>query len=174
MGTTSSLINATTANIPSVQGRVDTTLVQFGLTAKPMPKLSLVANLRYQNVKDKTPQYGVVRSTNNGANLTMNTTPYSYKTTTSKLEGTYRLPENYSLIAGAEHKAQTRSVFTSIGGTAYNPFVPMRDSNKELTYQLQLRKSLSETLNGSLAYFQGSRTGSDYQVSTRAQTDIVS
>lgn len=174
LATTSSLINATTANIPSVQGRIDTTLIQFGLTARPMPKLSLVANLRYQDVKDKTPQYGVVRSTNNAANLTMNTTPYSYKTTTGKLEGTYRLPENYSVTAGADYRAQTRSVFTSIEGVAYNPYVPMRDRNKELTYQLQLRKSLSETLNGSLAYLQATRTGSDYQASTRAQTDLVS
>lgn len=174
LATTSSLINATTANIPSVQGRVDTTLVQFGLTARPMPKLSMVASLRYQDVKDKTPQYTVVRSTNNGANLNMNTTPYSYRTTTGKLEGTYRLPENYSLIAGAEYRAQTRSVFTTMGAAAYNPYVPMRDRNKELTYQLQLRKSLSETLNGSLAYLQATRTGSNYQASTQNQTNLVS
>jgi MtrB/PioB family decaheme-associated outer membrane protein len=174
LATTSSLINATTANIPNIQGRVDTTLVQFGLTARPMPKLSLVANLRYQDVKDKTPQYTVVRSTNNAANLNMNTTPYSYKTTTGKLEATYRLPENYSLVAGAEYKAQTRSVFTTMGAAAYNPYVPMRERNKELTYQMQVRKSLSETLNGSLAYLQGTRTGSDYQASTQAQTNLVS
>lgn len=161
--------------VPSLKGRVDTTLVQFGLTAKPIPKLSLVANLRYNDSKDKTPQYGIVPRTDNPAlNLaSLNTTPLSYKTTSGKLEGTYMLPEGYSATAGVDVSKQDRTVWTSIAGVAYNPYVPSRNKLQETTYRLQLRKSLSDTLNGSLAYLQGERKGSGFQASTQVGTAMV-
>lgn len=172
---TASIINATYANIPNLQGRVDTTLMQLGLTAKPMSKLSLVANLGFNHVEDKTPVYGVVRSTDNTANLTINSTPLSYKTVTGKLEGTYILPLGYSATAGIDDRQQDRTVITAIGGVAYAPYVPSRDKVIETTYRVQLRKSLAETLNGSLAYLQSIRRGSDYQlVPARVGTSTVS
>ena len=37
-------------------GKIDTHLLQLGLTTHPMQKLSVLANLRYEDRKDKTPQ----------------------------------------------------------------------------------------------------------------------
>jgi hypothetical protein len=152
---TASISNATNGNVPSLQGVVDTKLVQFGLSAKPMRKLNLVASLRYHDVKDKTPQYTSVRSTDNTANIALNTTPYSYKTTSGKLEGTYDLSQGYSATAGIDYDKRDRSVFR-----LYQPFVPVRATTDETTYRLQLRKNLSDTLNGSLAYLYSDRYGS--------------
>ena len=162
------------ANIPSLQGRVDTTLVQLGLSAKPLSKLSVTANFRYNDVKDKTPQYGTVRSTNNLADVVVKSAQYSYRTTAGKLEGTYNLGDGYAAMAGVDYLKQNRTVFTTIGGTAHDPFVPVRAETDELTYTLQLRKSLSETLNGSLGYSYGDRKGSGYQSSTLTGTAFVS
>lgn len=39
----------------SLDGRVDTTLIELGLTSKPIDKLSMIANVRYQDRDDKTP-----------------------------------------------------------------------------------------------------------------------
>lgn len=160
---TSQISSNSYANIPSLQGKVDTTLVQVGLSTRPLSRLSVTANFRYNDVKDKTPQYASVTRTDNGGTLAINSTPYSYKTTSAKLEGTYNLGNGYAAMAGIDYLKQNRSVFTVIGGAAYNPYVPMRAETDELTYTLQLRKSLSETLNGSVSYAYGDKSGSDYQ-----------
>lgn len=122
------------AGSPSnLNGRVDTTLIEAGLTSRPLPKLSLLANLRYHDVKDKTP---VAEYVTGGYN-----TPHSFTKKSGRLEANYRLPEGMSLIGGVETNSQDRSVPTL--GTLY---VPFRISLDETTYRLQLRRSLSETV----------------------------
>ncbi|MBT9613121.1 MAG: MtrB/PioB family decaheme-associated outer membrane protein [Burkholderiales bacterium] len=165
---TASISSLSYANIPSLRGEVNTKLVQLGLSSRPMPKLSLVANLRYHDVQDKTPQYtSVANTTGAGANVTVNTTPYSYKTTSGKVEGAYDLSQGYSVIAGIDYSEQDRTVYTDFGGTAYQAYVPYRSKLDEASYRIQLRKSLSETLNGSLAYLYSDRGGSDMTTSTQ-------
>lgn len=138
----------------SLNGRVDTTLVEVGLTSRPMPKLSLTANLRYNDVKDKTP---VAQYISTG----VYSTPHSITTKSGKLEGTYRLPEGFSLTGGVDYKDQNRSAPTL--GTIY---VPFRTAIEETTYRMQLRRGLSETLNGSLSYLHSARDGSSYVPAT--------
>ncbi len=135
-------------------GRIDTTLLEAGLTAKPLPKLSIVANLRYRDFADKTPLQGIVFT---GSTPTVYNTPFSYTNKTGKLEATYRLPQSYSLLGGIEYKGQDRQV--PIVGTTW---VPFRQKLDESTYRVQLRKSMSETVNGSLAYVHSKRDGSSY------------
>ncbi|MCK9284226.1 MAG: MtrB/PioB family decaheme-associated outer membrane protein [Rhodocyclaceae bacterium] len=151
----------------SLDGKINTTLVEAGLTAQPLPKLSLVGNLRYHDVDDKTPLAGYIGS---NATLvpTVYNTPHSIKTKAAKLEATYRLPEDFSLIGGVEYKTQDRSAPTV--GTLYVPFV--RDLD-ESTYRLQLRRSLSETANGSLAYLHSKRDASDYVLTNDAEEDAI-
>ncbi len=43
------------AGVSSLGGVMDTNLAQFGLTARPMPGLTLLANVRYEDKNDKTP-----------------------------------------------------------------------------------------------------------------------
>lgn len=162
------------ANIGTLQGKMDTTLMQLGLSARPLPQLGVVASLRYNDVKDKTPQYATIRSTDNTANIAINSTPYSYRTTVGKLEGTYDLSRGYSATAGVDLEKLDRTVVTSINGAVYNAYVPMRAATDETTYRLQLRKSLSDTLNGSIAYLYGDREGSDYTTSNQVGTLFVS
>lgn len=165
---TAGLVNGNIyGNLPSLNAKVDTTVLQFGLTAKPMPKLSVVANLRYYDRDDKTPLVGSVPNTGNGALLAQDNKPRSYTTTTGKLEGIYLLPQGYSATAGIDYNVKDRTVYTTLNGVAYNPYVPDRDKLREATYRLQLRKSLTESLNGSLAYLQSDRKGSGYTPNTQ-------
>jgi len=146
-------------NAPSsLNGRVDTTLVQLGLTSRPSKNLSLLANLRYYDVNDKTPIRGYVGNNVTGAATGFNT-PHSFTTTTGKLEGTYRLPLQFSLTGGIDLSHQERSV-PKVGTL----FVPFRSTVNETTYRLQLRRSLHETVNGTLAYLHSTRKGSSYNV----------
>lgn len=156
----------------SLNGEVNTTLVQLGLTSRPIKDLSLVANLRYHDFDDATPVNRFVQGnpasciTPPNANQCVDNTPMSYKTLSGKLEGTYRLGDGYSVIAGVEERQQDRSVPVSnalgAGGTDNQRVVPMRSKLEETTWRLELRRSLSDVLNGSLAYMNSRRTGSAY------------
>lgn len=139
----------------NLDGRLDTTLGEIGITSRPTPKLSIAANLRYRDFADKTPVQGIVF--NAGGTPTVFNTPFSYTNRIGKLEGTYLLPQAFSLLGGIEYNAQDRSV-PNVGTL----WVPFRASLDETTYRVQLRKSMSETINGSLAYQYSDRNGSSY------------
>lgn len=171
---TANIVSAALTAIPSLQGEVNTTLLQIGLTSRPLPQLSLSANLRYHDVDDKTPQYGAVNRTDGGGTLNVNSTPYSYTTQSGKFEGTYSFAGGYSLNGGVDYRSQDRTIYTDIFGAAYNAYVPMRQKVDETTYRLQVRKGLSDTINGSLGYLAANRKGSAFTTSTQVGTAFVS
>lgn len=176
-------MNNSFAGAPSyLNGRIDTTLLQIGLTSRPISKLTLSANLRYHHVNDKTPIFRIVQ-TNAGcaSGQCVDNTPLSYKTLSGKLEGTYRLPDGYSVTAGLDDSKQDRTVPISnangAGGADTQRVVPWRARLDETTYRLELRRSLSETVNGSAAYLRSDRKGSSYISSARGpggtETDLI-
>lgn len=141
-----------------LKGRIDTTLIEGGLTSRPIQDLSLVANLRYRNLEDKTPIKGYVWNEDVvPAVPTVFNTPWSYKTWTGKVDATYRLQGGYSLLGGAEYSSQDRWVPSK--GTIY---VPFRSDLDELTLRAGVRKAMSETVNGSLTYLYSNRDGGRY------------
>lgn len=145
-------------NAPSsLNGRIDTTLLQLGLSSRPLPKLSITANLRYYDVEDKTPLAGYVGNNTTGV-ATVYNTPHSYRTTSGKLEATYRLPANFKITGGVDLSDQERS-YPSVGSV----YVPFRSNITEVTYRVQLRRSLAENLNGAVSYLHSERDGSGYQ-----------
>lgn len=156
------------------EAEVNTTLVQLGLTARPMPKLNVLASLRYHDVQDETPVYSLVGNNGTGA-VSVHGTPLSYTTTSGKLEGAYSLPDNYSVIAGLDYNDQDRTVpmGTVTAGLDTERYVPFRAELEETTYRLQLRKSLSETVNGSLAYLHSDRDGSNFAPGRNAAVDQI-
>src|SRR5262245_55380416 len=98
------------AGLPNnLDGRIDTTLAQFGVTARPMPKLTVVGDVRYEDRDDKTPvrDYftNTQTSTSNGDNE-----PRSIKTTTAKAEANYALPEGFRIIGGVAWEEKKRSI----------------------------------------------------------------
>jgi len=139
----------------NLDGRLDTTLLELGLTSRPLPQLSVVANLRYRDFSDKTPIRGIIFT---GTTPTVFNTPFSYTTTTGKLEGTYRLPQGFSVLGGVEYYEQDRQV-PNVGTL----WVPFRAKLDETTYRVQLRKSMSDSVNGSIAYLHSDRDGSAFR-----------
>ena len=142
------------AGVPSnLQGRVDTTLVQAGVTSRPIPKLTLLADFRYQDRDDKTPQfvYGTPGSTTDGTNDVR-----SVKTTNGKLEASYALPDSFRLTGGIDYQQIWRN-------TAPVRIVSYRETTDELSYRLELRRMMSETLTGAVSYIHSDRGGSPFQ-----------
>lgn len=139
-------------------GRIDTTLVQMGLAARPLPKLSVNASLRYEDVDDKTPiaQYFTLgltpTSTFNG-----NNEPHSFRTTSGRLEASYALPMAFRLTGGLDYEEKKHN---------FSPVrvVTHRDKTEETAYRVELRRSMSETVTGALAYIHSERDGSPFRL----------
>lgn len=142
----------------SLDARVDTTLVQGGLTARPLPKLSLRADLRYENRDDKTPVFLYfpnqvsATSTNNGQNE-----PRDIKTKAAKLDGAYQLPAQFKLNAGIDYVEKKRN-------SPPVRSVSFREETDETTLSVGLRRAIGEKATGSVTLLHGKRTGSDFLV----------
>jgi MtrB/PioB family decaheme-associated outer membrane protein len=146
----------TTVARDNLDGRVDTTQAQLGLSARPLPKLSLLANLRYEDRDDKTPidTYLVTgvsaTSTFDGTNE-----PRSIKTTFGRLEATYAFPAGIRGLAGIDYEEKKRNQFRVRS-------VSNREKTEETTYRLEARRTLGESLTGSIGVAHSERGGSDF------------
>jgi MtrB/PioB family decaheme-associated outer membrane protein len=151
----------------SLNGEVNTTLMQLGLTARPLPRLNVVANLRYHNVEDETPANEIIHTVSGTTVTSVHATPLSYETVSGKLEGTYNLDTGLNLVMGIDRSNQDRTVpvgLLNAAGEDTERYVPFRSELDETTYRLQLRRTLSDTLNGSLAFLRSERDGSAYSM----------
>lgn len=148
-------------------GVVDTTLLQLGLTTHPTSKLSVLANLRYENKKDKSPQ--ALYSIDDTDKFT--NSKYSLKKLAGKLEGSYQLPDNYRATLGADYELLDRGDFSSPGCAAIDPTTGdclgssiaglsgVRAKTEEIGWRAELRRNLSETLTGAVSYASSRRDG---------------
>ncbi len=142
------------ANLNAV---VDTELAQIGVTARPLPKLSLLANVRYEDIKDKTPTalYGDTYSNQNNSSHKAN----------SKAEATYLFPDSIRATFGMDYAWVQRNV-PSVGSSALyiptNSLTSIREETTELGYRAEVRKPIFDTVNASVAYLQSWRNGSHW------------
>ena len=157
VGTGCTLISGSTAcnisNRDNLGGRVDTTLVDFGLTSRPMSKLSLLAKLRYEERDDKTviAKYINASGSSDGFNEQRSLT-----TKSGKLEASYLLPKDFNLTGGVDAERKERNM-DGVRVVGY------REEVEEMTYKIGLRRALADTLSGSVGYARSDRTGSDFR-----------
>lgn len=148
----------------SLHARVDTTAAQLGLTSRPLPGVTVLANLRYEDRDDKTPRHQFLAATTGRDGFN---TPFSRTTTAGKLEASVQLPQAFRLTAGVDHDDRKRSVL-AIRQASW------RERNDETAYRLELRRSLSDTLNGALSVVRSKRGGSDYlPANNNAAADLI-
>jgi MtrB/PioB family decaheme-associated outer membrane protein len=142
----------------NLDGRVDTTLAQAGITSRPMPKLTLLADLRYQDRDDKTPIRVYLTpptATSDGTNE-----PRSISTTTGKAEASYALPNSFRVTGGIGYEEKKRN-------TSAVRIVSFRETTDELSYRVELRRMMSETITGALSYVHSDRDGSPWLTTTQ-------
>ena len=141
-------------------GEVNTTLMQLGLTARPIDRLSLLGNLRYEKKNDKTP-IALYNVENVGAAETRwNNSHITNRRIGGKLEAGYRLPANVRATAGIDYeqvKRELPGLDVEIAGLS-----GLRGETEEITYRAELRRSISETLTGAVGVAHAKRTGSDW------------
>jgi MtrB/PioB family decaheme-associated outer membrane protein len=140
---------------PNLGGKIETTFAQVGLTARPLPRLSLRANLRYEDRDDKTPILTYFTGAGPTATTNGQNEPRSFQTTAGRLEASYAMPMGFRLTGGLDYDERKRNT---------NPIhsVSHRDRTEETAWRLEVRRSMSETVNGALSYVRSERDGSTF------------
>jgi len=128
-------------------GLVDTTTAAANVTSRLMKDLDLLASWRYEDRQDKTPQLAYTTGAYNVQN--------SERTNNGKLELNYRLGEGYKLVGALKYDETVTPppLLPADNATTW------RDEVHEDTISVALRKSMSETLNGSLTLAHAERSG---------------
>ncbi len=145
------------AGVSNLGGVLDSTLVQLGVTASPLTKLSLLANMHYEDKADKTPLALYNGSSTNDLNST--------RKLKGKLEASYKLMKNYRATLGMDYSTVHRDLPVStaaLWNAAVSPLSGLREDTRELGYRAELQRSMSETINASIAYVQSKRNGSSW------------
>ncbi len=137
----------------NLNGQVDTTLAQFGLTSRPMPKLSLSADFRVEDRDDKTPVLVYGPTTN--ATWTGENEPRSIRTTGAKGEAGYALPAGFRVIGGLGYEEKKRNISAI-------RIVSARETTEETSWRVELRRPMSETVTGAVSFTRSDREGSPF------------
>ena len=140
-------------------GRIDTTFAQLGFTARPLDKLTVRADLRYDDRADKTPIFTYFTGTSATSTSNGDNEPRSIKNTVGKVEASYALPMGFRAIGGIDYVQTDRNASDV-------RIVSTRLRTDETSYRAELRRSVSETVTGSIGYVRSDRGGSDWLLTT--------
>jgi MtrB/PioB family decaheme-associated outer membrane protein len=138
----------------SLDAKVDTTVAQAGIVSRPIPKLTLRADWRYENRDDDTPrlQYISSAASRDGFNVVL-----SRLTNIAKAEAQYLLPLGFRIIGGVDYDHRDREITPTLRQASW------RAETEEWSYRLELTRSLSETINGRLSYVYSDRDGTAFE-----------
>ena len=162
------------AGSSNLGGVVDTNLLQFGLTAQPLTKLHVIANMRYEDKNDKTPVSAYNLTGASPAVPYSNGYSSSARKINGKLEGAYQLPHNYRATVTVDYATVARAVppsATSLASTDLGYALGgMRENTRDLGYRAELRRTLSDTLNAAVSYGRSRKNGDSWVIYDPAGT----
>lgn len=140
----------------SLNGEVNTTLAQLGLSSRATSRLTVRAKLRFEDRDDKTPRVPYYTPTgtsrpfiSDGLNAT-----WSVRSTDASIDANYTMGQGYRLNGGLEYDKRERNAPVLRA-------VPYRTTTDEWRARVGVRRGLSETLNGSISFVHAERDGSE-------------
>ena len=149
-------LGAAPAGVTDLGGRVNTKLAKISLTSRPMPKLSLAADLRYENRDDQTP----IAVYNTEGVGTYTNRDLSSRKTLGKLQANWQFSSDYRGTLAAERESIDRGVFTATG--AVSGISALRDQTDETGIRAELRRRMSDDFSGSVSLSRARRNGSNW------------
>jgi MtrB/PioB family decaheme-associated outer membrane protein len=147
---------AAPAGASDLGGKLSTTLAQVGVSSRPVARLSLNANLRYEHRSDSTPLalYGV-----EGTSFYTNQ-HYPLTTTRGKVEAAWQFERGWRGLVGVTSNSIDRGEFTQTSAIA--GVTALRQKNDETGVRAELRKRVSDELSGAIGLESSKRTGSNW------------
>lgn len=144
------------AGVSSLDGQVNTTLAQVGIVSRPIARLTLQAEGRYEDRNDKTP---IAYYNAEGASTWTNRS-YSLERLRGKLQATYQFSSAYVGIAAVDYDSIERAPFTptsAVGGVS-----ALRQDTDETTWRLELKRRMTESFSGEIRFSSSDRSGSNW------------
>ena len=142
--------------VTNLGGRVDTTRAQLGLSARPLPRLSLLAKLRYEERDDRTPValYNI-EGTSTYTNRLLPHTRWH-----GQLQANYQFTSDVRGTVAADYEAIDRGVFTATSAVA--GLSALRQKTDETGVRAELRRRMNENLSASISLASSRRDGSNW------------
>ena len=136
-------------------GEINTTRAQLGFSSHPTKSLHLHGDFLYESKNNKTP-IDIYNIHTVAANIWTNSamSPSKYE---AKLEANYKLPENFLVVGGVKWERENTGAWTPTdvaGG-----ITALRQVMDTTGYRLELRKPVSDTFTGAVAYSEDRREG---------------
>jgi MtrB/PioB family decaheme-associated outer membrane protein len=144
------------AGVQDLAGRVNTTLAQVGITSRPMPKLSLSGNVRYEDRDDETP----LALYNVEGTSTYTNRQLPYKSLRANAQAAYQISSDFKGTLGAHYRSIDRGVLTPSSAVA--GITAMREETEETGVRAELRRRMSEALSGAVSLESSRRDGSNW------------
>jgi MtrB/PioB family decaheme-associated outer membrane protein len=148
--------------VTDLDGRVDTSLAQLGLSSRPTAKLSLLAEYRRDVRNDKTPLalYNVIGAAGTTTYLTYTNRQRDYTKSRGKLQASYQFSSDWRGTLGVDYEAIDRGTITP--STAFFGISALRQKTEELGWRAELRKRMTETFSGGISFVTSERDGSGW------------
>lgn len=153
----------------SLNGKVATTLAFADLSLRPLERLNLSGALRYEDRDDQTPELQYISASGSSATsagVTGFNKPRQLKQLKGTLEASYQLNEGYRLVGSLEREDLTRN------GSRDKIRIAYRENTDETTARVEIKRTMSDTFNGGLAYLRSERGGSDYVRDTYVNPEV--
>ncbi len=144
------------AGVASLDGEVNTTLAQVGLVSRPIARLTLLAEGRYEDRNDKTP----IAAYNAKGASTWTNRDYSLERLRGKLLASYQFSSAYVGIAGVDYDSIERAPFTptsAVGGVS-----ALRQDTDETTWRIEVKRRMTDNFSGEIRYSSSDRDGSNW------------
>lgn len=151
------------AGINNLGGKVTTTLAKIGLTSRPLPKLSLLADLRYEDKDDQTPiaLYNVEGGPPfAGPIFSYTNRQLSSKKINAKFQAGWQFNSEYRGTISADYQSIARGDFTA--SSAVSGLSALRQDTAETGLTAELRRRMSENLSGAISLSSSQRDGSNW------------
>jgi MtrB/PioB family decaheme-associated outer membrane protein len=136
-------------------GELNTTKAQLGFSSHPLDKLHVHGDVAYNATDNKTPiaLYNAnVAAPNVWTNSAMSPSKFD-----AKLEANYRLPYELLLVGGLKYERENTGAWTPTD--AAGGITALRQKTENMGYRVEVRKTMSETFTGSIAYDTERRQG---------------
>jgi MtrB/PioB family decaheme-associated outer membrane protein len=144
------------AGVSNLGGLVNTRLAKIGLTSRPIAKLSLLADLRYEDKNDQTP----IALYNTEGTSTYTNRDLSSKKSNGKLQASWLFNSDYRGTLGADYEAIDRGVYTAT--SAASGINALRQNTREKGVRAELRGRIAENFSGTLGVSSSRRDGSNW------------
>ncbi|HSV35874.1 MAG TPA: MtrB/PioB family decaheme-associated outer membrane protein [Ramlibacter sp.] len=137
-------------------GKLATTLAQVGLTARPLPRLSLSGQVRYEHRDDDTP----IALYNIEGTSTYTNRQIPLTRASARAQAAYQLTPDWRAALAADVLHIDRGEFTPSSATA--GLTALRRRTQDAGVRVELRRRMSEDLSGAVSVESRRRDGSHW------------